>query len=58
MSKLYDIKKIYAQDFGIAVTNAPSIAVKKSSNLLKNVFMRIILYFLLLIMTYIFYQLY
>lgn len=37
MSKLYDIKKIYAQDFGIAVTNAPSIAVKKSSNLLKNV---------------------
>ena len=37
MSKLYDIKKIYAQDFGIAVTNAPSTAVKKSSNLLKNV---------------------
>ena len=37
MSKLYDIKKIYAQDFGIAVTNAPSTIVKKSSNLLKNV---------------------
>lgn len=37
MSKLYDIKKIYAQDFGIAVTNAPATVVKKSGNLLKNV---------------------
>ncbi len=37
MSKLYDIEKIYGQDFGIAVTNAPSTVVKKSSNLLKNI---------------------
>lgn len=36
MSKLYDVKKMYGQDFGIAVTNAPAGIVSSSNSLLKN----------------------
>lgn len=36
MSKLGDVQKMYGQDFGITVTNAPSSIIKSSSNLPKN----------------------
>lgn len=39
MSKIYDVEKMYGQDFGIVTTNAPSNIIKQAKKLLPNTFL-------------------
>ena len=36
MSKIYDVEKMYGQDFSIVTTNAPSNIIKQAKKLLSN----------------------
>lgn len=39
MSKIYDVEKMYGQDFSIVTTNAPSNIIKQAKKLLPNIFL-------------------